>query len=486
MDLSLRGGMVMAKLSPAEKRIKEIEKWEREKARPKKNFYLIYMIFIISLVYVTDEVASQIGTLMKTEIANDMMASFGSSSVGMLDVLGMIAIPFQMFALFYKPLSDKLGRKMFLVINTLGMGIGLFLIFISNNIPLYVIGTCIIQFFVPHDMQVVYIMESAPPKHRARIYSIVKCFATLGVMMIPLLRRIFMNDVSEWRMVYLVPAVAGLVTSFIALLFVRETDAFIDSRLRYLRLTDEEIKAEKLAKKTENAQGGLVPAFRFIFRHKQLKWLFAALAFANTGFLLTMDYQVIMTNGYAQSLVDSGVFEAFKAAQEYAGLNQITAALFFFPVGSAAAQLIMGFIADGKSRRAAALVSSVICVASAILMWYGSYHAWTPYLVGFFSGACIGGFWSVGDIIGIMVGESAPTNLRSSIVSASMIGLGCGVAVSYVVGIPLVTVLGDSSVAAVCLSLAVPGSILSFLTLLFKTNDTTGLDLDKVTGCEWD
>lgn len=55
---------------------KEIAKWEKEKARPKRSYYIIYLIFIVSLIYITDETASQIGTLIKTEIANDLMSSF--------------------------------------------------------------------------------------------------------------------------------------------------------------------------------------------------------------------------------------------------------------------------------------------------------------------------------------------------------------------------------------------------------------------------
>ena len=98
----------------SQKREKEISKWEKEKSKPKGKFYLPYLIFIISLIYLTDEVASQIGPLMKTEIANGLLSSYGESSVGILDTLSMIAIPFQCLAIFYKPLSDKFGRKKFL------------------------------------------------------------------------------------------------------------------------------------------------------------------------------------------------------------------------------------------------------------------------------------------------------------------------------------------------------------------------------------
>lgn len=101
----------------------------------------------------------------------------------MLDIVSFIAIPFQALSIFYKPLSDRFGRKIFLVINTLGMSLGMLVIALSHNLALYVVGAVIIFFFVPHDMQVVYVMESAPSKHRAKIYSTVKCIAKSAVFL---------------------------------------------------------------------------------------------------------------------------------------------------------------------------------------------------------------------------------------------------------------------------------------------------------------
>ena len=217
-----------------EKIQKEIARLEREKSKPKRGGYLAFLILIICVVYITDEIASQIQTLMKTEIATDLLAKYGESSIGVLDILGIIAFPFLGLSLLYKPLADKYGRKPFLVLNTFGMGIALLFIFLSNNLVLYVIGATLAAFFVPHDMQVVYITESSPSKHRAKIYSIVKGVSTFGVMLVPLFRRLFMTTASEWRMVYLVPALLGIVVSLIALMTLRETDAYIESRLKYL------------------------------------------------------------------------------------------------------------------------------------------------------------------------------------------------------------------------------------------------------------
>ena len=169
---------------------KEIKKWERHKKSQSNKLYFAYIVFIITLIYATDEIASQIGMLMKSDIASDLMAKFGDSSVGKLDLVSSLAIPFQAIGLLYRPLADRWGRKKFLIINTFGMSAAMFVIFLSQNIFMYFLGACLIMFFIPHDMHVVYIMESAPSKSRAITYSVIKFFANMAVMLVPILRRI--------------------------------------------------------------------------------------------------------------------------------------------------------------------------------------------------------------------------------------------------------------------------------------------------------
>ncbi|MBQ2963832.1 MAG: MFS transporter [Clostridia bacterium] len=465
---------------------KEIARLEKEKAKPKRNGYLLFLILIICVVYVTDEIASQISTLMKTEIATDLLAKYGESSIGILDILGIIAFPFQGLSLLYKRLSDRYGRKPFLVINTLGMGLGLFFIFLSNNIALYVIGSTIVAFFVPHDMQVVYVTESSPSKHRAKIFSFVKCVSTLGLMLIPLLRRTLMSDASEWRAVYLVPALLGIAVSFIALMSLRETDAFIESRLKHLRMTDEEREAEKNSKDASSAQGGLVAAFRFVAKHRQLRWLYASVAFATVGVLITMQYQAIISYGYAQAHLQQGIYASLEAALDAVSVGAVTSALFMFPVGSGLIQLSHGFISDRFGRKAALVSMAAATLISLVVFSTGAKNAWNPYMVGFFSGVCIGSFWAGTDINVLMVSESSPTNLRSSIVSLQMFALGIGYVVTYVVGVPLITHFGNSSIPVVSLCLALPSLAASLAIILFKVRETKGAQLETVTGKEWD
>ena len=485
-----RGDVVLKFLNPEKlnkMHEKEIKKWEKEQNRPKKKFYFAYLVFIITLIYGTDEIASQIGTLMKTEIANDLFSNFGESSVGLLDILSVLVVPFQAIGLLYRPLADRWGRKKFLIINTFGMSFALFIIFLSNNLILYFFGACLVQFFIPHDMHVVYIMESSPSKHRARVYSSIKFIANMSVMLIPVLRRLLMENASQWRNVFFIPAIVGVITSFIALLTARETDVFIDSRLRYLKMTDEERKQEKLKKSAENAQGGLISALKFAFRHKQLKWLYITSAIANLGFIGTINYQVILSYGYAQSYVENGLFPALgDDVMNYVSVGPVTTALFMFPIGSAVAQVIMGFISDWKGRKAAAITTAVNCLLAFIIFTVGSRYALNPYLMGFFCGAAIGSYYSTNDVLIMMIGESSPTNLRSSCMSAQFIVTGIGVAISYMISLPLITYLGNKTTGIVAFSLLVPGFILALFALFKKTNETKGIDMDTVTGSEWD
>lgn len=469
------------------RREKEIAKWEKEKARPKKNIYFVYLVFIIALIYATDEIASQIGTLMKTEIANDLFSKYGESSVGLLDILSILVVPFQALGLLYRPLADRWGRKKFLIINTFGMSLAMLVIFLSGNLFLYFVGAVLVQFFIPHDMHVVYIMESSPSKHRARTYSSIKFFANMAVMLIPLLRKTLMHGASEWRMVYFIPAVVGVITCFIALLTARETDSFIDSRLRYLKMTDEERAAEKAQKNAENAQGGLIPALKFAMKHNQLRWLYITSSLANLGFIGTINYQVIMSYGYARNYVENGLFASLgEEVMNAVSIGPVTEALFMFPVGCAVSQVIMGFVSDSKGRKTAAIMTAINCLVAFIGFSVGARMGWNTYLVGFLCGACIGSFYSTNDVLIMMIGESSPTNLRSSTMSAQFIVTAVGVAISYIVSLPLITFLGNSVTGIVSFALLVPGFIMAFFALVRKTHETKGIDMDKVTGSEWD
>lgn len=464
-----------------QKREKELKYWQKQKARPKSNFYFWYLVLIIGLIYAVDEIASQIGTLMQTEIANDFFVS--DSAVTLLNLLQVIAIPFQIIGIFYRPLADRFGRKTFLIINTFGMSLSMLIIFLSQNVFMYFFGACLIMFFIPHDMHVVYIMESSPAKIRAITYSVIKFFANMSVLLVPLLRSWLMETASQWRNVYLIPAVVGIAVSLIALLCAREPDTFIDTRIRYLSMTDEEREAEKQKKSAQDSQGGVIDALKFGFKHKQLRWIYICFALAGVGVIGSLNYQAILTHGYAMSIHGSNVKEFL----DLVSVNEVNKAIALYPIGMALSQVIMGFISDKKGRKAAAITVAANCVVSFVIFAVGSrYNLLTPAIVGFFCGAFVGSYYSTNDVLIMMASESAPTNLRSSTAAAQTVVGFAGYSVAFILNMVLALIFGDGIIGTVALCLLVPSFVITLIALIRKTHETKGIDLDKVTGLEWD
>ena len=460
---------------------KELKYWKKQQARPKGKTYFWYLVLIIALIYAVDEIASQIGSLMQTEIANTFFQS--ESAVTLLNLLQIVAIPFQIIGILYRPLADRFGRKIFLIINTFGMALAMFIIFLSQNVIMYFIGACLILFFVPHDMHVVYIMESAPNKSRAITYSVVKFFANMAVMLVPFLRRWLMETAGQWRRVYFIPAVVGIIVSLIALLCARETDAFIDSRIRYLSMTEEELEAEKFRKTAQDSQGGVIDALKFGFSHKQLRWVFICFALAGIGVVGSLNYQAILTHGYAQSIYGSNAKEFL----DLVSVREVSQALIMYPIGMAISQVIMGFISDKKGRKAAAITVATNCVVSFVVFALGSrMNFLTPEIIGFFCGTFVGSYYSTNDVLIMMASESAPTNLRSSATAAQTVVGFAGYAVGFITNMILALIFGDGIIGTVALCLLVPSFVVTIIALIKNTHDTRGIDLDKVTGTEWD
>ena len=190
-----------------EKNQAELSKWKERASKATPANYLVILVVIVALVYIVDELTSNITSTVQSSVVNDFFVSQGvdfNTGLSNMSLMMMPAYVFYFILPFYKSLADKFGRKMFLVLNTLGMALGMFTIWISPNIYTYILGCLIIRFFIPNDMQVMYIMEAAPEKHRAKLCSITKAFGYVGVSCIPLLRLVMMdNDSTRWREIFI-------------------------------------------------------------------------------------------------------------------------------------------------------------------------------------------------------------------------------------------------------------------------------------------
>ena len=203
-------------------------------------------------------------------------------------------------------------------------------------------------------------------------------------------------------------------------------------------------------------------------------------------YLIGGDHQIGGQAFIFQVVLAGGVFHIVVLGFVLAVVAAHGVKLFLFPVGCSLAQVIMGFISDAKGRKLAALVTAFDCLVCFVGFWLGAKYNWSPAIVGLLCGGFVGSFYSTNDVLIMMIGESAPTNLRSSVMAAEFLPVGAGVALSYMVSFPLSGILGNQYIGIIALCLLVPGFVAALATLAKKTHDTKGINLDTVTGAEWD
>ncbi len=448
----------------------------REKQLQAKNnrFYMLYLFMVLSMIYIIDEIASTISIQFQSNIINEffvrnMGLEYGEG-LSLSSALGFITYPVTLLIVFYRPLADRFGRKPFLVINTLMMGLGLFLVYLSDNIFVYMVGGTLMGFMVSHDMQCVYILECSSEKNRARNYALTKAVAILGTLLIPLLRATFMKNQSDrWHLVYLVPAILGFALSLAALLFAKETNTFVVNRVKYLKTPMEEREKQTREEKNNNAQGGIVNAVKFAFRHRQLRFLMLACCFFYSASLATATYNTVMKESALMSE------------------EAITLALYLYPVGNALMTFIAGLVSDRFGRKVTIIAMSCSAVVCYSLFIASSMLGWTPVLTGFAIGGFMGSYWGAGDTIGgIMFSESSPTNLRSSVTVINTLLNGIIGGLATIVTIVLLPLLPKETFGYMYLGLTIPGLVGAIFIIWRYVGETRGLDLKKVTGAEWD
>lgn len=452
---------------------KELRRRKAELTRGMPKGYLAYMLIILSVVYIVDEITTNMGSSMQSEVIADFFVRGQGLdyNTGLASYTAMSAPLFLVviFVPFYKSLADTYGRKLFLVLNTLCMGAGLAVCMAAPGPGVYLLGTLLINFVMHNDMQVMYVMECAPEKHRAKLTSLTKAVALLGVTLIPVLRDAFMGDDGlRWRRVYLVPALLAGFVGIAAVFLMRETPVFLRKRVEYLSMSAAERagRAETRKKAADTQTGGVGRALRFILQHKQMR----AVTFC--AFMFSLSTGVI--NYYGSVMKTGGMTTA-----------QITQAMYYIPPVNAAMTAAGGFITDILGRKRSAVLLSCAAFLGLTAFVLSADHGCAPVIVGLSYGLFIGGLWSVSDLLCLIIpGESTPTQLRASVLGTMSLLSSLGMLLSLAAVAAGMLFVG--SIGTVCLALCLPFMLLSILLLITRIHETKGMDLRCVTGTEWD
>ena len=442
--------------------------------RDKGNYrgYFMVLIFLIALVNILDEVTSNLSVSVQSSFITEFFVNnpvFGKTytfeeGLSLHSTIGVVSYVFGLITPFYKALADKWGRKPLFAISTLGMALGLLIIYFSPNYPVFLLGYGIIGFFFGHDMQIIYILEEAPDKYRARIYSVLKSLGIFGVVCIPVLRDMLMgNDPTLWRRIFLAPAVVGVIAAALVVIFARDTKVFMRERIEYLSIPYEERQAQKeLAKQQKQAErnkSGVFNAVKYIFANKDTKYLMLAHIIFDSGMPAIALY-------YESSMHIAGMSTA-----------DITKSMFVLPIVYACLTFLSGFVADTIGRKKLVVAASVLSATGFILFAVGINNLWNPYLIGGFCGLYQGCYWIGRDYMNIMMTEKVPTDIRASVVGAEGLLVIIGLAVGYILAIVGMLKL---PVYLTCLLIAVPVVSIAAIMLAFKVKETKGANLDEI------
>ena len=451
---------------------RQLASLRKKSAKSTGSVYFILLLFIIAFVNIIDEVTSNLSVSVQSSfvteffVNNPFLGKFYSFEEGLSlhTSVSVISYVLGIVTPFYKALADKWGRKPLFAFSVFGMSAGLLIIYFSPNYLVFLLGYAVISFFFGHDIQIIYILEEAPDKFRAAIYSTLKALGIFGVVCIPVLRNLLMgNDATQWRKIFLAPAIAGIIATLTVILFAKDTKVFVKERTEYLSLPYEERmekkRREKEEKKAQRNQSGVFNAVKFIFANKDTKSLIISHMIFDAGMPAIALY-------YESSMHIAGMSTA-----------EITKSMFVLPIVYACLTLLSGFIADTFGRKKLIIGASLLCMTGFILFAAGINNLWNPYLIGGFCGLYQGCYWIGRDYMNIMMTEKVPTDIRASVVGAEGLLVIIGLAVGY-----LLVIVGMNflPVWLTCLLVALPCVFTAAVILLARVKETKGASLDEI------
>ena len=458
-----------------QKELARLEKQGQKAASFMRFFWVI--VVVVSIIYIADEIASNLPQIMRPYMIFDLFnipnagnyneAIRSDEYANAISKMSIATIPTYIITMLlplYKMLPDRFGRKVFLVINTVGMGVGMLICMISQTYIMYVLGMVITGFFTPNDMQVIYILEVSPQKHRAKLCSITKVIGLLSVSLIGVLKTVFYDSqvLNTWKGVFIIPVIITIVIGLSCIILTKETPVYVNNRKAYLMKTDEERKAEAEASKVKNQNGGIKAAWKYIIASRQLRWVCIV--------LIIFQFAVGIKGWETETMLAFGQ-----------SVEQNNLFLIIEPIVYAIYAFFSGFISDWVGRKKACIIFGVCATigqAAFILIAKNDINA-TVFLA-IANGLMYGGLWSLSDCLYLTIpAESTPTGIRSSVAGLITYTGGVGMIVGVVLGV-LFDKIGSANIGTFQLFTFVPIMVVSIVLLMLKVKETKNFDINKV------
>ena len=326
-------------------------------------------------------------------------------------------------------------------------------------------ASTVITFFTLHDMQILYVAECVPENKRGTWMGIITAVGNAAAFVVIFLRLTALNPDGtsgpvDWRSIYVLVGVIGIIVFVLALIFLRESRPFINSRIKYLEKSPEQREMEK--KDAAKSQGGVIAGFKLVIKNKQLLWLAVATFLINAA--------NNMVSAYNTSIMSQNNFDTV----------EITIALAASCATGIVIGYVMGPIADRVSRKTASVFFGVLSAVSFIGFAFGAPYISNGVVGSIISGVLFGismnSYNNILTLSMLMMTESSPASMRSSVIGVSAF-FRVSAVIAMAAGSALFKVLPTG---AVCTILSAPFLIGACIVIALKTKETKGRTFDKI------
>lgn len=461
------------------KKQRELAKLHAMQTKPDRKGSMIALIGLILFFQVLDMMATNVYTFLQEGVVLEFAGlpwdaditpggngyEAYQSTLSLITYVSIASYAFMGIAPFYKSLADKVGRKPIFVINAISLGLSMFVAGITKNIYIYVGMSTVIMFFTLHDMQLVYVTECLPAEKRASWNGIVIAVGNLAECAVVLMRFFALQPDGSmgpipWRSIYMIVGIVGIIVFIISLIFLKESPYYIQNRIAYLEKTPEQLAAEKANKVDTNS--GIIPAIKMMIRNKQLRWLSISTLIISVANNMICSYN---TSILAQNGLDTA---------------NITIALALICVSNALISYLCGRFADKAGRKWACVVLCVLCAVTFSVFVFISSLMSSPLLCaiigGVSAGIAISCYTNMSNLTMLMMGESCPASVRSSIIGARSFFMASAVVAIALAG----SLFGILPIGTVCFILSVPFLVVGSIVLMLKTKETKGMSMDEL------
>lgn len=461
---------------------KELTKRKLQLAAPTIRNYMIIMLLVVLANFIVDMFGSGVNDIVLTDAlfsifniasrdVNDPLyrTAFSDYNLWHSVVSGAVLVILP----FYKSLTDKFGRKPFLWLNTLLTGLAMFLMMSARSLAVYLAGYVILSFFFNGDVHQLYLLEESPAKYRSTIVSTMKMFGTFVSSLLGVFRLIFVSEetlINGWRNIMFVPVIFAAITVIISIISLKDTRFFITQRIETLEKEINELKGDvvktKETKNTKKEKGGVFRSIAFCFKHRQTRAIvFTTMALAGCMIFKTI-YSTVLSGGNLSN-------------------DDISTVAIVFPIVQGVFALICGLISDKFGRKVSFVTMALISLLG-FIGWIMSANAGlSGVVVGLLYGLLTGGYWGARELLLFnIMAESAPTRIRATLVG--LMGVIATVSYGLVNFIVTQVVRVVSSISTLFFIVYVALLIIALLVFIFGVHETKEVDMENITGEEWD